>query len=172
MNTQPVLHDDLVKLRPLGSFDFAALFSIASDSLIWEQHPAKKRSTLQGFQDFFNESLASKGGLMILERKTDRPVGSSRFKIIDEEKKVVEIGWTFISREYWGGTYNRAIKRLMINHSLSEFEMVVLYIDKDNVRSQRAAEKIGAMKIPPGNFSWAPHEPSGNVTYCISTPLT
>jgi len=172
MDTQPILQDKLLKLRPLEPSDFDTMFGVASDSLIWEQHPIKTRSTFKGFQEFFKESLASKGALMILERKTERPVGSSRFKIIDEEKKVVEIGWTFISREYWGGTYNRAIKRLMINHALSEFERVVLYIDESNLRSQRAAEKIGAVKIPPGNFSWVPDRPSGKVTYGISNPLT
>jgi len=43
MNLQPVLENDLVKLAPLQESDFEALYRVASDPLVWEQHPNKNR---------------------------------------------------------------------------------------------------------------------------------
>ena len=142
-NIQPILEDELVKVRPLRADDFEELFMVASDPLIWQQHPVKTRSTREGFLSFFIESLNSKGALLIVDRITGDPIGSSRYKIIDEDSRVIEIGWTFLSRKYWGGVYNKAVKKLMINHALKEFKIVIFYIGKDNTRSQRAIWKIG-----------------------------
>ena len=99
-------------IRPLVPSDHDPLYQVAADPLIWEQHHDKGRHTLDGFTDFFEESMLSKGALCILDRKKDQVIGSSRFKIIDASAKVVEIGWTFLDRYYWGGSYNREIKKI------------------------------------------------------------
>jgi N-acetyltransferase len=49
---QPVLHGDLVTLRPLLAGDHDALYAVA-DPLIWEQHPDQTRHQAAGFQSFF-----------------------------------------------------------------------------------------------------------------------
>ena len=61
---QPVLKGKLVELRPLRSEDHDDLYAVASDLLIWEQHPVKNRHEEVGFQVFFREALASGGALM------------------------------------------------------------------------------------------------------------
>lgn len=168
---QPILEDELVKLRPLKADDFEDLFTVASDPLIWEQHPVKTRSTGEGFKRFFNESLDSEGAMLIIDKKTGTCIGSSRFKIIDTTSKVIEIGWTFLSRKYWGGTYNKAIKKLMINHALMGFKLVVLYVGRDNIRSQRAVRKIGGKAVSSPTFPWMADKSSGNITFAISHPI-
>lgn len=141
---QPELKGTLINLRPLKPEDYEALFSVASDPLIWEQHPVKDRCTDAGFKLFFQEALNSGGALVVRDNKTGKVIGSSRYHGYDPEKNEVEIGWTFLARVYWGGTYNAEMKTLMIEHAFKHVTTVVLLIGPDNLRSRRAAEKIGA----------------------------
>ncbi len=140
---QPVLEDHLVTLRPLQEFDRMALFKVASDTKIWEQHHVKERATKKGFDKFFDDSIASGGALLVLDRKSGEIAGSSRFQLVENHEDKIEIGWSFLGRKFWGGTYNGAVKRLMIDYALQFVDVVIFFIRKDNLRSQRAVEKIG-----------------------------
>jgi RimJ/RimL family protein N-acetyltransferase len=143
---QPTLTGDLLALRPLRPDDFDALFAAASDPLIWEQHPERDRFERPVFQRYFDGALASGGALAIVDRRTGRIIGSSRYANLDTVKREVEIGWTFLERAFWGGACNRELKSLMIGHALRFVERVLLVIGENNLRSQRAAEKIGARR--------------------------
>jgi RimJ/RimL family protein N-acetyltransferase len=143
---QPALKSQLVELRPLRAQDFDDLYSVASDPLIWEQHPAKDRCEEEGFRRFFAEALESGGALVAIDTETGRIIGSSRFHAWDAENSEVEIGWTFLARSYWGGRYNGEVKRLMLRHALRFVEAVVFLVGPENVRSQRAVEKIGGVR--------------------------
>lgn len=59
---------------------------------------------------------------------------------------MVEIGWTFLARAYWGGRYNGEMKRLMLRHAFAAVSRVIFVIGAGNIRSQRAIEKIGAVR--------------------------
>jgi RimJ/RimL family protein N-acetyltransferase len=142
---QPTLEGELVALRPLRAEDFETLRAVASDPLIWEQHP-KKRHEEAEFRRFFEESLASRGALVVHDRADGQVIGSSRYFGHDEERSEVEIGWTFLARRYWGGAYNGEMKRLMLDHAFRSVDRVVFYIAPGNVRSQRAVQKIGAAR--------------------------
>jgi len=142
---QPVLCGELLELRPLRPDDFDALFRVASDPLIWEQHPEHDRYQEPTFRGFFAEALASGGALVAVDRATGLIIGSSRFHGYDAERKVVEIGWTFLARAYWGGRYNGEMKRLMLEHAFKSVERVIFIIGPDNRRSRRAIEKIGGV---------------------------
>ena len=144
---QPSLAGKLVEIRPLRQDDEDALFEVASDPLIWEQHPVPDRYKPEVFAQFFRESLASGGALVILDRRDGRVIGSSRFHDYNEQASEIEIGWTFLARSHWGGTYNREVKRLMIQHALRFVRRVVFLIGPQNIRSQKAIEKIGAVRI-------------------------
>lgn len=145
---QPVLVGELLELRPLRADDFAALFQVASDPLIWEQHPDRDRYQEATFRAFFDEGLASGGALVALDRATGQLIGSSRYHGHDAERSVVEIGWTFLARAYWGGRYNGEMKRLMLEHAFNSVQRVLFIIGPENRRSQRAVEKIGG--VPAG----------------------
>lgn len=147
MDRQPTLSNDLVLLRPLVQEDFDPLFSVASDPVIWEQHPVHDRYRKPVFTKFFQESLDSGGALVIIEQSGQQIIGSSRYEVIDKLPTAIEIGWTFLARDYWGGIYNGAVKQLMIDYAFLSIDDVLFYIGKNNVRSQRAAEKIGAVKL-------------------------
>jgi RimJ/RimL family protein N-acetyltransferase len=123
-----------------------ALVAVAADPLIWEQHPDKTRFQPPGFKAFFQQALGSGGALLAIETGSGRVIGSSRFHGYDEVADEVEIGWTFLARSHWGGQYNREMKRLMLEHAFRYVGRVVFHIDPANHRSQRAIEKIGAVR--------------------------
>ena len=143
---QPILKGDLVELRPLRSDDYGALYAIAADPLIWEQHPVKTRHEYEGFLEFFHESLESCGALLALAAGEQRVIGSSRFHGYDEERNEVEIGWSFLARSHWGGTYNGQMKELMLMHAFRFVNRVVFIVGPENMRSIRAVEKIGGVR--------------------------
>jgi RimJ/RimL family protein N-acetyltransferase len=144
---QPTLKGRLLELRPLGPNDFSDLYAVASDPLIWEQHPANDRWKEEVFKKFFQEALDSGGALIAIDAKDGRVIGSSRFHGYDEHISEVEIGWTFLARSHWGGTYNREMKELMLRHAFAVVDRVVFLVGLRNLRSQRAVEKIGGVRI-------------------------
>lgn len=143
---QPRLKGDLVELRPVRADDYRRLYAVAADPLIWEQHPAKDRHEEEGFRLFFGEALESGGTLIALDARTRQVIGSSRFHGYDEEGSEVEIGWTFLARSHWGGRYNGQMKQLMLQHAFRFVNSVVFLVGPQNLRSQRAVEKIGAVR--------------------------
>jgi RimJ/RimL family protein N-acetyltransferase len=142
---QPTLRGELLELRPLRPDDFDALFAVASDPLIWEQHPERDRYQESVFRAFFAEALSSGGALVATDRASGAIIGSSRYHGYDPDERVVEIGWTFLARPYWGGRYNGEMKKLMLDHAFPWVSRVVFVIGPHNRRSQRAVEKIGGV---------------------------
>src|SRR5882724_9050432 len=140
---QPHLIGELVELRPLCADDWKDLLAAASDPMIWEQHPIPERYKPEVFSEFFKEALKSGGAVVVIDRDTQRIIGSSRYHGFDADKREIEIGWTFLARSYWGGKYNGEAKRLMLDHAFQFVDSVVFLIGPTNVRSRRAVEKIG-----------------------------
>jgi RimJ/RimL family protein N-acetyltransferase len=147
MNLQPTLSSELILLRPLEESDFESLYAIASDPLVWEQHPAKNRSERDVFKKLFQEFIESRGTLLILDRKTNEIIGSSRYYDYRPEEKSVAIGFTMLARKYWGGTYNRVLKSMMLEHAFKSMDRVIFHVGAENIRSQKALHKIGAMEF-------------------------
>jgi|ERR1044072_35840 RimJ/RimL family protein N-acetyltransferase len=143
---QPTLKSEMLELRPLLPDDFEALYAVASDPLIWEQHPNSDRYKPDVFRKFFDEALQSGGALIAVDRKLDRVIGSSRFHGYDLDRSQIEIGWTFLARSHWGGAYNGEMKRLMLSHAFKFVDNVIFIIGANNLRSQRAVEKIGGVR--------------------------
>ncbi len=141
---QPELQGEYVKLRPLRAEDFESLYAVASDPLIWEQHPYSDRYQAEVFQEFFRQAMESGGALLALDAQNNQVIGSSRYY---QEKDEIEIGWTFLARSYWGGIYNGEMKRLMLEHAFRVVPSVIFMIGPQNFRSQRAIEKIGGVRV-------------------------
>src|SRR5205814_1999370 len=164
---QPHLKGELIELRPLTPNDWDELFAVASDSLIWEQHPEPDRYKEGVFRIFFKDALESGGAFVIIDRKTQQIIGSTRFYGYDPEKSEIEIGWTFIARKYWGGRFNAEMKRLLLNHAFKFVGSVVFFVGEGNVRSQKAIEKVGAIKVGSAIRTHGNHPPTLNLKYVI-----
>ena len=143
---QPILKGELVELRPLCREDYDGLYAVAADPLIWEQHPVRNRHEEATFRLLFEESLASGGCLVAVDTNRKQIIGSSRFHAYDRDRSEVEIGWTFLARSHWGGRYNGEMKRMMLGHAFRFVHCVVFLVGLQNVRSQRAVERIGGVR--------------------------
>ena len=164
---QPHLKGELIALRPLIPEDWDDLFAVASDPLIWKQHPESDRYTEGVFKVFFREALESGGAFVVIDNTTQQIIGSTRFYGYDPEKSEIEIGWTFLARRYWGGRYNAEMKRLLLNHAFKFVESVVFFVGEKNFRSQKAMEKIGATRIGLVTRTYGNHPAHLNVKYVI-----
>jgi N-acetyltransferase len=164
---QPDLKGELVELRPLAPEDWNDLFAVASDPLIWEQHPESDRYKEGVFKVFFREALESGGAFVVIDKKNQQIIGSTRYYGYDPEKSEIEIGWTFLTRKYWGGRYNREMKKLMLAHAFKFVENVAFFVGEKNFRSQKAMEKIGAIRSGMVTRAYGNHPPALNVKYVI-----
>lgn len=144
-NRQPTLTGPSLVLAPLAPEDFSGLYAAASDPLIWAGHPAKDRYQEKVFRPYFAALLASGSTLAIRDKATDAVIGCSRYYVAPGVEDDISIGFTFLSRDYWGGTTNRELKTLMLDHAFETFGTVWLHIGPDNIRSQQATKKIGAV---------------------------
>jgi N-acetyltransferase len=144
---RPILRGELLWLRPLRPEDLPDLYGVASDPLIWEQHPIRDRYKENVFKEFFREALASGGAFVVIDSKDDRVIGSSRFHAYNEAASEIEIGWTFLARSHWGGVYNKELKQLMLRHAFRFVRSVIFVVGAENIRSQRAMEKIGGVRV-------------------------
>jgi len=169
---QPHLKSELLELRPLAPDDWDELFAVASDPLIWEQHPEQDRYKEDVFRVYFQGALESGGAFIIIDRQTQQIIGSTRFYGYDPHKSEIEIGWTFLARKYWGGRHNAEMKRLLLNHAFKFVESVVFFVGEENIRSQKAMEKVGAIKDGTTTRTYGNRPPSQNVKYVIRKTAT
>ncbi|MEQ8303343.1 MAG: GNAT family N-acetyltransferase [Cyclobacteriaceae bacterium] len=171
MDLQPTLENELVSIRPMENGDLEALYRAAKDPAIWEQHHSNRHLKAE-FKTFFAESIKSNGALVILDKQTGEIIGSSRFKSFDEFSNQVEIGWTFLSRKYWGGKYNMSVKNLMIGHAFKYADYVIFFVNKHNLRSQKAIEKIGGAQIQESEYWKYPKTSIDSLTFVIKRKPT
>ncbi len=143
IDLQPRLEGRTLLLRPQEPADFDALYAVASDPLIWEQHPEPTRCQRDVFRKFFDKGLESRGGLVTLDKSSGKIIGASRYYDNEPDKREIAIGFTFLARSYWGGATNGEMKKLMLDHAYQWADTVWFHIGHNNWRSRKALEKIG-----------------------------
>lgn len=144
---QPELENEKYQLIPLSQGDFEALYEVASDPKVWEQHPNKNRFEREVFKNFFNGAIESKGAFKIVEKSSGDVLGSTRFYDFDENKNSIFIGYTFYGTKSWGKGINPQIKKLMLDYIFQYVDTVHFHIGKENFRSQTALKRLGGKKI-------------------------
>lgn len=147
INWQPVLENKMIRLQPLQEEDFEKLFRVASDPEIWEQHPNKNRFKREVFQTYFEGALASGGAFLIYDNINNKVIGSTRFYDYDAAKKSVLIGYTFYAKTCWGKGFNYSTKNMMLHYAFQFVNLVIFHVGAENYRSQKAMEKLDALKV-------------------------
>jgi len=143
---QPTLFGNSISLRSLQIEDAESLYEVARDPLIWEQHPSPLRYKRTVFDaEILLPALASQSTLVAVDSKTNAIIGSSRYYDVDETNFELAIGFTFLARSHWGGVVNAEMKNLMLTHAFKWAKRVWFHVGIDNIRSQKAMEKIGAV---------------------------
>lgn len=170
MNLQPILQDDSVILTPLRQEEFEELFTVSSDPLIWTQHPNPDRWKREVFRTYFDGALASGGAFMIRDKVGGDAIGSTRFYDHDPDASEIKIGYTFFSRDRWGGGTNPRVKRLMLDHAFRHVKHVVFHVGAQNMRSRIAMQRLGAELIGEQEVAYFGEPPKKNVVFRITAP--
>lgn len=165
---QPILSNQMVLLEPLQITDFELLYKVASDPLVWEQHPNSNRYQRSEFENYFKGAMESGGAFLISNKQTGEVIGSSRFYDWDPEKKNIFIGYTFLSRACWGKQYNKSIKALMLDHAFQFADTVQFHVGANNIRSQIAMDRIGGEKVGEMEVAYYGEPSKINFVYEIS----
>ncbi|HLW49457.1 MAG TPA: GNAT family N-acetyltransferase [Sphingobacteriaceae bacterium] len=165
---QPWLQSTRVALEPLLEKDFNALYAIASDPLIWAQHPNPDRWQESVFRNFFEGAIKSKGAFKILDQVTGEIIGSTRIYDFDSKTNSILIGYTFFSRNYWGKGYNIEVKKLMLDYLFQFVSFVDFHIGAGNLRSQHSIVRLGARKVGELELAYYGEATRLNFVYRIS----
>ena len=134
-------------MLPLKESDFEELYKVASDPLIWEQHPSKTRYQREVFENYFKGAMESGGAFAVYNNKTGELIGSTRLYDYDETNSSILIGYTFIARSCWGSNYNRFMKKLMLDYAFQFVDKVIFHVGENNMRSRMAMEKLGGVLV-------------------------
>ena len=133
-------------LNQLSDSEFDLLYAVGKNKKIWEQHPENDRWKKEKFQIFFNSGIKNEFGIYgIFDKSNSAIIGTTRFYSYNEMERSVKIGFTFLTPEQWGTNTNFQIKKMMLGHVFNYVEKVYFDIGKNNIRSRKAIEKIGAI---------------------------
>jgi RimJ/RimL family protein N-acetyltransferase len=144
-----ILHGEAVDLIPLEKENFEELYTAASDKRLWTFIPSDG-SVKEKFYEMYNFALEEreKGNhypFIIYHKETKKMIGSTRLFDIVEKDKRLEIGWTWITADYWGTAINFECKLLLLNFCFEVLRAnrVQIKTDETNLRSRKAIEKVG-----------------------------
>lgn len=142
-----------VRLEPLRRENAAELFPVAHDEDIWRLFTVPMPRSVDELGEWmeaaFEEQILGNQVVFLTRRVSDgAAIGSTRFLHIDRANKTAEIGWTFLGRDARRTVANTEAKYLQLRHLFDELgaHRVWLQTDKLNERSQRAMERLGAIK--------------------------
>lgn len=165
---QPILEDDRVLIQPLLSSDFDDLYAVASDPMIWEQHPNRDRYKREVFQVFFDGAIQSGGAFKIIDKATGRIAGCTRFYDYNESGDSILIGYTFYATAWWGKGINLSVKSMMLDYIFRFVTKVYFHIGANNLRSQIAIGRVGAKKTGEEEVTYFGETPKLNFVYTIT----
>ncbi|HEX7698066.1 MAG TPA: GNAT family protein, partial [Candidatus Acidoferrum sp.] len=151
MALSPVmLQGEHVRLEPLAKAHLAALAEAGLDEELWRWIPVPVR-TVDEMAAYVETALGEqKRGVSlpfaIVEKATGRAIGSTRYGNIDHTHHRVEIGWTWVAREWQRTAVNTEAKYLLLRHAFETLGCmrVELKTDSLNERSRAAILRIGA----------------------------
>jgi RimJ/RimL family protein N-acetyltransferase len=168
IDLQPILSGSSVTLLPLREEDFESLYAVASDPLVWEQHPNKDRWKVDVFRKFFDGAMASGGAFKVVKNDTGRVLGSTRYYDHNEAERSILIGYTFYGRSSWGKGINPMVKKMMLDHIFKYVDTVMFHVGAVNLRSQIAIERLGAVKTGEEMVAYVSEDPKLNYVYVIT----
>ena len=144
------LENEAVQLRPVIEQDREPLRELAMDPEIWDYFVIRIETDAD-FDAFFDAALADRAaGVRVAYHITDKArgltAGSMSFGNLAERDGRLEIGWSWLGKDFQGRGINRWAKFLMLEHAFERMgvERVEFKTDQLNAKARRALEKIGA----------------------------
>ncbi len=146
------LENEVVKLKPLELSDLQEILETGSYPEIWS-HMSTTIEKKEDVNNFVENALRAKDEktefpFVIVDKQSGDIIGSTRFMDIDDKHQRLEIGYTWLTPAYWRTAINTNCKYLLLQHCFEHLHLqrVQIKTDHDNIRSQKAIERIGATK--------------------------
>lgn len=147
------LESDRVRLRPLEMDDWVQLAEVAAEPEIWTYFRGGLLTNPERLKEWIEEALALRERgidypFVTVDLASGRVAGSTRYRLIDTANRSVEIGGTWLGREFRGTGLNLEAKRLMLDHAFEVLGVIRVQLRTDlrNKRSQTAIERLGAIR--------------------------
>lgn len=151
--TPLTLNGKHVRLEPLAQQHLADLLQAGQDEEIWRYMLIPMPFTTADMQQWLDDALARQAigdtlPFAVVDARSGRAIGSTRYLDISEKDRHLEIGWTWLAREYWRTPVNTECKYLLLRHAFDDLHMIRVQLKTDarNERSQRAIERLGAVR--------------------------
>ncbi|MCY8517526.1 GNAT family N-acetyltransferase [Bacillus atrophaeus] len=146
------LTGDHVQIVPMEKRHIEGLYDISKHENMWTHLPKTIR-TLEEMESFVEEALIEQENgrqcpFVILLRQTGKVIGSTRFLDISDKSRNLEIGWTWLTPSVWGSNINTECKYLLLKYCFEELNVIRVQFktDEQNLRSQKAIERIGGIR--------------------------
>ena len=154
MNPTPmILEGDAVRIVPLDPAHANDLLVAAADPEIWRYMPIPQPTSLAEVTAWIDDAWKHAGTgeqvpFALIDPRTDRAIGSTRFLEIRSEWRTLEIGWTWLAASVQRTAVNTETKYLLLRHAFRDLGAIRMQfkVDARNVKSQRAVERIGAVR--------------------------
>ena len=145
-----LLKSDSVRLESLSQGHAQGLFNRGQEVDDWAYMPRSCFVDMADTRQWIDEALQAPGQipLAIVETGKDKAVGSTRYLNIRPEHRSLEMGWTWLGKEWQRTAINTEVKSLLLSHAFERLGCVRVEFKTDgrNLRSQRALERIGATR--------------------------
>ncbi|WP_210365157.1 GNAT family protein [Bacillus sp. REN3] len=147
-----ILEGSVVSLVPMEMNQLAQLWEAADSADIWEftSSVIDKKDTMQLTMEKALEERekGTQVPFSVLDKRTGKFIGSTRYMDISPIHRTLEIGWTWYHPDYWRTAVNTEAKYLLLQHAFEKMGMnrVQFCTDSRNIRSQKAIIRIGAKK--------------------------
>jgi RimJ/RimL family protein N-acetyltransferase len=152
ISTNGILEGKTIYLAPMEDSHKTELSNILMSPEIWE-YTWRIITSSEEIDHLLTNALEnkSKGSQIpftIVERASGKIIGTTRIGDIDLNNRNVEIGWTWLSPDFWRTSVNTECKYLLLRYCFEDLKVIRVQfsISSQNLRSQRAVERIGAQK--------------------------
>ena len=139
-----------VRLEPLAKVHLAGLAEVGLDEELWRWIPTQVR-TAEEMAAYIETALEEQARgvslpFAIVEKAAGRAIGSTRYGNIDRTHHRVEIGWTWVAREWQRTAVNTEAKYLLLRHAFETLGCIRVELKTDslNEKSHAAILRIGA----------------------------
>lgn len=129
------------------------LLAAIDDPVIWRYLPAPPPATRDEIAGIIKSALEARASgaaipMVVIDRATGMPCGSTRYLEIQPDNRSLEIGWTWLSRRVQRTSVNTECKYLLLRHAFEPFSAlrVQLRTDLRNLQSQMAIARLGAVR--------------------------
>lgn len=152
LNSEIILENNRVLLLPFNNPRNQELKEIIFNDSIWEFMGMFIKSN-HDFDEYIENTINDKNKgvcypFLIIDKLNNRVAGSTRYGNINLSSEKSEIGWTWYGKDFQGTGLNKACKFELLNFGFESigFRRIQFSADEENIRSQKAIEKLGAKK--------------------------